>query len=100
MAMLYVPFPSQKEAQEVSSKLLSLKLIACSNIVQSTSIYNWKGKMVRGKEFIAFMKTTKSRVGAAKKAILEMHSYEVPCVLELKGKANLEYEKWAAKICS
>ncbi|HLC93256.1 MAG TPA: divalent cation tolerance protein CutA [archaeon] len=97
--LLYVPFPSRKEAKAVSAALIKGRLIACSNIIQSSSMYCWKEKVVRTKEFIALMKTTKTNAKAAKKAILALHSHKIPCILELPARANREYGEWVLQSC-
>ncbi len=94
MILLYATFPSLAEAKKISGKLLSMRLIACANIIESSSIYRWKGRAVRGKEYIALVKTSAKKSARARKAILEPHSYEIPCVLEIQARANSAYEKW------
>lgn len=99
MAMLYAAFPSKHEAEKICCELLSMRLIACANMFPSSSIYLWKRRMVHHHEYIALMKTTKSNAAKAKKAILELHSYDVPGVMELPAKGNKEYEDWVKKAC-
>ena len=100
MVLLYVPFPSRSEAELVSRSLVSGRLIACSNIFESLSLYSWNGKVVRRKEFVALMKTTAPCAKKAKKAIAGMHSYKIPCILELSGSVNRAYAKWVSRACN
>ncbi|MCR4368638.1 MAG: divalent-cation tolerance protein CutA [archaeon] len=95
MIILYVPCPSKKEAVNISRALINVGLIACANIVPSTSIYEWKGKLVFGKEFIIHAKTSAKKFGAAKKFVRSLHSYECPAILKIFAKANKEYVQWA-----
>jgi len=95
MILLYFTTSSKKEAEKISNSLLKKKLIACANIHESTSIYNWKGKKVQEKESIVFCKTSAKKASAAEKEIARIHSYEVPCILRLPVlKANPAYAKW------
>jgi len=55
--MCYVPFPTHESAQKVVGHLLENKLIACANIVQSVSMYNWQDTFHQEDEWIAIMKT-------------------------------------------
>jgi len=94
LALLYCPFPSEKSAKQAAASLLSKKLIACANILPSKSLYNWKGKLQKEKEFILLAKTTPSKAKRAASALLASHPYKIPCVLKLKADANEEYAKW------
>ena len=94
--LLYIPCPSLKEAHAISSALLDSRLIACANIVESRSIYNWKGRREKGREFIIFAKTTPKKAQKAQKMVKKLHSYEIPCVLRFSVQANTGYAKWVA----
>ena len=94
MILLYITAPSLVESKKIASALLGKKLIACANIVQSHSIYNWKGKKVSGKEFIVFAKTANAKADSAEKLVKKIHSYEVPNISRIKISSNKEYEKW------
>ena len=94
MVLLYVTFPGLRAAEAAALSVLSKRLAACVNIFPCRSAYLWKGRVVREKEFIGLFKTTKARVAAAKAAIISVHPYDVPCVLELPEKANAAFGKW------
>jgi len=95
--IVYVTFPTKKEAQQTVDALISRRLIACANISLVESRYTWKSKKVVGKEFVAICKTDKPKL--VERAILDSHSYDVPCILSWKVKANKSFDAWVATSC-
>lgn len=80
--LMYITFPSMDKASEVAAKLLEDKLLACANILpQMTSIYRWEGKVCQENEVVGIFKTSKKYLDQARKAIIELHPYDCPCVL-------------------
>ncbi len=96
VTVLYIPCPSLREAAKISQALLEGRLIACANIVESSSIYNWKGKRENAKEHIIFAKTTPKKAKKAERLAKRLHSYEIPAILSFRAGANSEYVKWVA----
>lgn len=84
-----------REAKSISEALLKEKLIACSNISETYSLYNWKGQPERHSEFIMNLKTTKAIYPKLEKRIKELHSYEAPAILAIPIEtASEEYKNW------
>ncbi|MFH1588442.1 MAG: divalent-cation tolerance protein CutA [Candidatus Diapherotrites archaeon] len=98
--IIYVPFPSKKEALNISNHLLKKKLIACANLINSDSLFHWKKKLRKEKEVIALMKSKEGNFTKIKKEIQLMHSYELPAIIKFSIKANKEFEEWVEKECS
>jgi len=95
MIFVYSTFPNKKEAKEIGEKLVHKKLAACLNIFPIDSIYYWRGKIFKEKEFAAIIKTKKENFKKVEKFILENHSYDTPCILEIPvGRVNKKYLKW------
>lgn len=95
ITLLYVPCGSEDEAARICELLLAQRLVACGNIVRSRSIYPWKGKVADEEEYLLICKTTSERAQAAESLILEMHSYEVPCVVHIAPeRVSLAYARW------
>ena len=95
VVLIYCPCGSEEEAVRIGRALLDRRLIACANIHESRSLYFWKGELADEKELILMCKTTVSRADAAERAIRDMHSYEIPCILRLEpAKVNDDYTKW------
>jgi len=98
MIFIYSTFSNKKEARKIGGGLVRKKLAACVNIFPIDSIYRWQGKIVKDKEFAAIIKTRKQNFKRIEKFILENHSYETPCIIEIPvGRANKKYLNWLNK---
>jgi periplasmic divalent cation tolerance protein len=70
---------------------------ACANIVLSPveSIYRWKGKVEKAREFLMILKTTSKRLPALEREVKRLHSYDVPEFIALPITAgSSEYLRW------
>ena len=95
VALVYVPCGSVDEATSLARALLEERLIACANIHETRSIYRWKGDVVDEPEQVLICKTSPSSAQDAARRIEELHSYEVPCVLQIQPtQANAAYAAW------
>lgn len=94
--LIYCTTSKSAEAREIGEKLVTEKLAACINIFPSIeSIYMWQGKVERSEEASMIIKTTSAKVNACRKRVEELHSYDVPCLCEIKvGEINQKYEEW------
>jgi periplasmic divalent cation tolerance protein len=88
--------PSREEATGLARELLSRRLAACVNVVGPIqSIYRWKGEVEEAQEFLLLIKTTAERAAAVREAIVELHSYDVPELIQLSIESGLpEYLRW------
>lgn len=111
MIFIYSTFPTKKEAKEIGEKLIQKKLAACVNIFPIDSIYYWPSsakasegkqkKIVKDKEFAVIIKTRKKNFKKVEKFILENHSYNTPCILEIPiGRVTKQYLNWLNKAIS
>lgn len=94
MILVYIPCSNKKEAKKVALHLLRKKLIACANIFPIESMYLWKGKIEKSKEFVALVKSVEKNWARIQKEVRKVHSYSVPCMIRISAKGNKEYEKW------
>jgi periplasmic divalent cation tolerance protein len=87
---------TREEAEKITSKLLDERLIACANITGPvSSLFWWKGKISREKEFLTLMKTRAELFDELAKTVRQMHSYEVPEIIAvpiLNGEQS--YMEW------
>jgi periplasmic divalent cation tolerance protein len=85
-----------EEATKVATALVNANLAACANIVPAIqSVYRWKGKIVKEKEVLVMMKSTKLRYRALEKAVKAIHSYETPEIIALPVHEGLaQYLAW------
>ena len=98
MIFVYSTFPNKKEAKKIGERLVQKKLAACINVFPIESIYSWKGKIIKDKEFGAIIKTKKGNFKKVEKFILENHSYDTPCILEIPiSRVTKKYLKWLQK---
>ena len=100
MIIVYTPCRNMEEAKRIAKHLLEKKLIACANIINSNSIYEWKGKLEDTEEAIALFKTTEERWEDVKKAIKDIHSYELPCILKISAESSKEFDRWVKESVS
>lgn len=95
-SLIYSVFSNVEQAKMVAKILLSEKLIACANVLPAhTAIYEWQGKICEESESILLAKTISQNFAAVEKRICELHSYSLPCVLQVDVAAgNSEFLKW------
>ncbi len=77
-------FPSKKDAERVAQLLVEESLAACVQIQGPIeSIYRWKGKVEKDKEWLLTAKTKRTLYKEVESLIKENHPYEVPQILAL-----------------
>lgn len=97
VTLFYVPFPTKEEAETVIKKLLSEKQIACGQIIAVQSYYHWEDQLCEDKEYPAILKTITDNADAVENRIKQLHSYEVPAIIQWHARANEEYAAWVRK---
>lgn len=98
MIFVYSTFFNKKEAEKIGEGLVRKKLAGCVNIFPIGAIYFWRGRIVKVKEFAALIKTKKENFRKIEKFILEKHSYDMPCILEIPlGRITKKYLDWLEK---
>lgn len=94
-SVIYITAGNMDEARRIGKKLIEEHLAACVNIFPISSIYRWKDNIEESNEFGMIVKTKTEKVKEIEKRVKQLHSYEVPCVIELKiGEGSAEYLKW------
>ncbi|MBU0535704.1 MAG: divalent-cation tolerance protein CutA [Nanoarchaeota archaeon] len=97
MIFIYITCRDKKEAKTIAKELIKKRLIACANIFPIDSLYRWKGKIAEEKEVALLCKTQDGSYNDVAKAVKKMHSYDVPCIIKIKGDANKSYADWIYK---
>lgn len=94
---VYTPLPSLEAAEAMARALVEAKLAACVNIYPGVlSVYEWKGRIEREGEAVAFIKTRRALAGETVAAARKLHPYEVPAFLVLPIESgNEDYLAWA-----
>lgn len=98
LRLLYVTTKTKDEAMLLAKALLQKRLIACANILpQMESIYRWEDSIQTEVECVLILKTLAAKVGETILEIEQLHSYETPCVLEVKVESgSSKYLAWLA----
>ncbi|NPA48007.1 MAG: divalent-cation tolerance protein CutA [Thermococci archaeon] len=99
VVLVYTTFPDMKSAEEAVRKMLELRLIACANLREHTSMYIWEGEVRKEGEVGVIMKTDVSKWKDVKTFLRENHPYEIPLILRLDAdRINGEYSEWMAEV--
>jgi uncharacterized protein involved in tolerance to divalent cations len=96
--LVLVTAPDLKTARHLARAALEARLIACANLIPGLeSHYWWQKKIETGREVLVLMKTSRTRLAALEKLILEKHPYDTPefLVTPLKSGAA-RYLQWIA----
>lgn len=82
--LVYMTAETPEEARRIAAALVDERLAACVNILPPiTAVFRWGGRVQTGGETAFIAKTTSGRFAALEKRVVELHSYEVPCVVAL-----------------
>lgn len=92
----YITASSKDEALNIGRALVEKKLAACVNVLDGMeSLYWWEGKIATSREAVLIAKTDKKHVEPLIAMVKALHSYSVPCVLEIPiERGNSDYLKW------
>ncbi len=96
--VVLVTTPDLKTARTLAKAALQAKLVACANLLpRLESHYWWQGKLESCAEVLIVFKTTRARLAALEKLVLERHPYDTPefVVLPLAA-GNARYLDWLA----
>ena len=97
-SMIYVTCGSLDQARDIARTVVGEHLAACGNIVDGMrSIYRWEGRVEEGDEVLLILKTRRGLVDALSARVKALHSFDVPCVVEIPlGAGNADYFEWIA----
>jgi periplasmic divalent cation tolerance protein len=80
--LVYVTASTREEALLIARTVVGERLAACANILGAIeSVYWWEGALQFGNETGIVLKTTELLQKALSDRIVELHSYECPCVV-------------------
>ena len=94
--LVYMTAGNMDEARKIAFALVEERLAACANIwPHMESVYQWKGKIENDSEVVVIAKTKASLADQLTARVLELHSYEVPCVVTMPiTGGNPEFLSW------
>lgn len=95
-SLVYVTTSGLLESKKIAKKLLQDKLVACVNIIPHIdSLYLWKGEIEQDSESLFIAKTREDLVHQVIQKVKEIHSYDIPCVLQIEiKKGSPDYIEW------
>ena len=83
--IVFTTADSDELARRLALELVGRRLAACVNIVGPVrSVYRFKGRIVDETERLLLIKTTAARFDELRRAIREIHTYDVPEVLAVR----------------
>jgi periplasmic divalent cation tolerance protein len=97
-SLLYVTCPTEEEARVIARTLVGEHVVACANIIAGMrSVYRWQGEIAEDAETVLLLKTGTERVPQVIERVRALHSYTVPCIVELPlARGNPDYLEWIA----
>lgn len=79
---VYVTAKDEAEAKLIARAVVEERLAACANIVGGIqSVYQWEGRICEESEVALILKTIEKKKEPLVERVVELHSYEVPCVV-------------------
>ena len=93
---VYITVPDKAEAVAIGKALVEDRLAACANVFDGVrSLYRWEGEVQDDAEAVLIVKTRSDLVEALTKRVIEIHPYDVPCIVAwpIEG-GNPDYLNW------
>lgn len=92
--LVYITTPDVKVARSLGRRLIEERLAACVNIFPIQSVYRWKGKVEEAEEVVLIAKTVEKKVRLIERRIVELHPYELPCIVWFKVGGYEPFLQW------
>lgn len=85
----------EPQAEALARNLLERRLAACVSFIPVRSVYSWEGTIQRASEVQLLLKTSPECLGALHRAVMELHSYDIPEWLSWPVQSSEAYGLWA-----
>jgi periplasmic divalent cation tolerance protein len=94
--IVLVTCPSLTVARRLARQLVRRRLAACVNVLPGVeSVFWWRGEPERCREVLLLIKTTAGSFERLRRAVVELHPYEVPEIIALPLAAGHQpYLRW------
>ncbi len=70
---------TRQDAEQIAAELVSRRLAGCVQVSGPiASTFRWQGKVETAEEWLCVIKTSRAQLAAIRKALAEIHPYEVP----------------------
>ncbi len=84
VVLVYITAPDRDTALSIAKVVVNERLAACANILEGmTSVYRWEGEIRNDSETVLILKTVQSQMQRLTERVIELHRYDVPCVVAL-----------------
>jgi len=95
---VYVTAKDAEEAKSIARTVVKERLAACANVLGAIdSVYWWQGRVCEDSETAIVLKTSAERKPELISRIIELHSYECPCIVCLPiVDGNRDFLNWIA----
>ncbi len=93
MIEVHTTVPDVDSAEEIAFELVDAGYAACVNYHEIRSVYRWEGETVEESEYAVDVKTSRD-FEEVRRAVEDIHPYDVPAVIRRKSEANDDYEDW------
>ena len=98
MIAIFTTTDNLEEARKLANTLVEQKLAACAQISEIESFYTWDKEIQNDQEFRIMVKTTKDKYKDVEKAILKIHSYDLPAIFAVDvDELHKSYGDWVNK---
>ncbi len=96
MIQVQTTVASKEDGEKIADALVKAKLAACVQIVGPiTSTYRWRKKVETAREWLCLIKTRTDLYERVEKAILAIHSYEIPEIIAVPiERSSADYLSW------
>ena len=96
---VFTSVAKKSDAEKIAKTLVNKKLSACVQIIgPMESIYKWKRKLQKSKEWLLVIKTKRNLYKKLEKEIKRIHPYQIPEIIALPIiKGSKEYLNWLNK---
>ena len=94
--LVYVTVKDEDDGLSIAHKVVEKRLAACANLYpQVKSVFNYQNQIQSQDEAVLILKTTVEAYDELEKFIIEIHSYDDPCVLRLPIECgSAEFMSW------
>jgi periplasmic divalent cation tolerance protein len=95
--IVLVTCPSVAVARKIARGVVQRRLAACVNVILSPveSVYRWKGKVERAREYLLVLKTRAKCLAELEREVARLHSYDVPEFVALPiTEGSKKYLSW------
>ncbi len=82
--LVYVTVKDEDEGVSIAQKVVDKRLAACANLYPKIkSVFKYQNQIQTQEEAVLLLKTTVQAYDELERIIIEIHSYDDPCVLKI-----------------